>query len=327
MTFPILMLAMLLAATMGFAIQRGATCTVAAVDEWVNKRSLKRLASMFEASLWVAGGLLIANAFHVLGAMPAGYALTWFALLGGALLGIGAFINQACVFGAIARLGSGEWAYVATPVGYYAGCRSVEWLLPHNATVPLTTPSPVFQAGPVILVLVLALMFLRVGVPLYELRRAAPGESPVSFFTRLRVLLTARLWTPHAATGVIGVTFLFLLLLMGAWAYTDVLAELARGMTANVVARVALLVALFAGAMFGGWTAGRFKPVRLSAAELARCFAGGVLMGWGSLMIPGSNDGLILLGMPLLWPYAWVAFLAMCVSIGAAMIGARTFRK
>lgn len=42
-------------------------------------------------------------------------------------------------------------------------------------------------------------------------------------------------------------------------------------------------------------------------------------MGWGSLLIPGANDGLILVGMPLLWPYAWLAFFTMCVTIGAAM--------
>ena len=43
-------------------------------------------------------------------------------------------------------------------------------------------------------------------------------------------------------------------------------------------------------------------------------------MGWGSLLIPGSNDGLILIGIPLLRPYAWVAFLAMCVTIGIALV-------
>ena len=41
-------------------------------------------------------------------------------------------------------------------------------------------------------------------------------------------------------------------------------------------------------------------------------------MGWGSLLIPGGNDGLILVGMPLLWPYAWVSFATMCAAIGAA---------
>jgi len=43
-------------------------------------------------------------------------------------------------------------------------------------------------------------------------------------------------------------------------------------------------------------------------------------MGWGSLLIPGGNDGLILVGMPLLWPYAWVAFAAMCATIAAALV-------
>ena len=44
----------------------------------------------------------------------------------------------------------------------------------------------------------------------------------------------------------------------------------------------------------------------------------------GGLLVPGHNDGLILIGMPLLWPYAWVAFLMMCLSIGVAMIIERT---
>jgi len=131
--------------------------------------------------------------------------------------------------------------------------------------------------------------------------------------------LALRVWSPHAATTVIGVTFLLMLLLVGAWAYTDVLAELARGMAGNLAARTLLLVALFAGAMLGGLTAGRFRSTRLSVAQLLKCFAGGLLMGWGSLLIPGGNDGLILVGIPLLWPYAWVAFLTMCVTIGVAL--------
>jgi toxin CptA len=43
-------------------------------------------------------------------------------------------------------------------------------------------------------------------------------------------------------------------------------------------------------------------------------------MGWGSLLIPGSNDGLILIGIPLLRPYAWLAFASMFGAITAAML-------
>jgi hypothetical protein len=136
--------------------------------------------------------------------------------------------------------------------------------------------------------------------------------------TSLRALLATRLWAPRSATTVIGITFLLMLLAVGAWAYTDVLAELARGMAHSLVARLLLFVALLLGATLGGWTAGRFNATRITAGTLLRCFAGGVLMGWGSLLIPGGNDGLILVGMPLLWPYAWVAFATMCAAIGAA---------
>ena len=51
------------------------------------------------------------------------------------------------------------------------------------------------------------------------------------------------------------------------------------------------------------------------------------MMGWGTLLIPGSNDGLILIGMPLLRPYAWIAFSTMCLSIGAALIARKYMRQ
>ena len=115
-----------------------------------------------------------------------------------------------------------------------------------------------------------------------------------------------------------------MLLTVGAWAYTDVLAELARGVAGNLVARTLLLVALFAGAMLGGYTAGRWRSTRISVAQLLKCFSGGLADGLGKPADPGGNDGLVLVGMPLLWPYAWVAFLTMCVSIGVALCLERT---
>jgi toxin CptA len=86
-----------------------------------------------------------------------------------------------------------------------------------------------------------------------------------------------------------------------------------------------LLVFLLLGAVLGGWSAGLLGSTRISARRLLACFIGGVLMGWGSLLIPGGNDGLVLVGMPLLWPYAWLAFATMCVSIGCAMLAQKAW--
>jgi hypothetical protein len=281
---------------MGAAIQRGATCTVAAVSELVEQRKAGRLRSLLEASLWVAGGLLLLRWLPLpQPVLPKPFALTAWTLLGAALLGLGAFVNQACVFGAIARLGNGEWAYLATPLGFYLGCASVDGLFAATRPQPLPPGSPLWFA-PAALGLVFA------GFAAW--RALARWRQPW--------------WTPHVATVSIGLAFLALLLLEGAWAYTDALAELAHGMTMQSAARLGLFGCLLAGAMFGGWRAGLLKARRPTASSVARCLTGGLLMGWGSLLIPGGNDGLILLGLPLLWPYAWVAFATMCAVIALA---------
>jgi toxin CptA len=311
------MVSALCAGLMGYAIQRGATCTVAARDEVVRRRGFNRLASMLEASLWVVGGLLIAQALDLLGRMPSGYAITYATVLGGTLLGFGAYVNKACVFGAIARLGSGEWAYAVTPIGFYAGCATFTSIFSFPGPQRFAHGSPVLQAAPWVAVLFAVLMIVRLGWGLSTLPIGAqPGPLP----QRVARAVTTRVWSPRAATTVIGITFFVMLLVVGAWAYTDVLAELSRGMAGNLVARTLLLGALLGGAMLGGYTAGRLRSTPVSLAQLAKCFAGGVLMGWGSLLIPGGNDGLILVGIPLLWPYAWLAFFTMCVVIGVALV-------
>ncbi len=100
-----LVLAALCAGLMGYAIQRGATCTVAAVGEIVENRSAHRLVALAEAALWVAGGLLVGRQVGLVMHLPSGFAPSGWTLAGGALLGLGAWLNRACVFGAIARLG------------------------------------------------------------------------------------------------------------------------------------------------------------------------------------------------------------------------------
>ena len=299
---------------MGFAIQRGATCTVAAVDEVLSNRRAHRLMAMLEASLWVAGGLALAQLAHLPGSMPGGYEISAWTVVGGALLGLGAWANGACVFGAVARLGSGQWAYAATPLGFYAGCLTVPPLFAPTAANKLVDPSPLFQAAELFALLFVAFVLWRLRPGLLALR------SPDKFHG-----LGQKVWAPHAATVVIGISFVSTLLLAGRWAYTDVLADLAQAMDLKTAAGVVsllpvlLLLALYAGALIGGLTAGCWQSTRVSAAQLLRCFAGGAVMAWGSLLVPGSNDGLILIGIPLLRPYAWLAFASMVVAIALAM--------
>ena len=300
-----LAIAVVCAGLMGFAIQRGGTCLVAAVDEVVSKRRVSRLIALAEASLLVAAGMVIAQLFGVLPMAPRAFALTGWTVLGGMIMGVGAYVAGSCVFGAIARIGNGELAYLLVPLGFYGGCVAALELgmtrLPHS----VAAYSPVLSQATVFAIPLLLLAAWRLARVLGAARR---GQ------------FTEHVWSPHVATGVIGATFVILLLLVGPWNYTDYLAETARHMATRGADRGLLLLALFGGAVLGGWTAGKIKPVQPSLSVAGRCLAGGFMLGFGGSLVPGANDGLILLGLPLLYPHAWLAFASMLLTIAAALI-------
>ena len=300
-----LAVAIVCAALMGFAIQRGGTCLVAAIDEAVSKRTINRLLALAEASALVAAGMVTAQIFGILPMTPHAFALTGWTIVGGMIMGLGAYVAGACVFGAIARIGNGEPAYFLVPLGFFLGCVAALRLgmtrLPHivAAHSPVLADALLF-AGPL-----LAIAAWRLWHTVHAVRRRD---------------FAAYVWSPHVATGVIGVTFVILFLVVGPWNYTDYLAEAARHMGSRLTDRGLLLLALFGGALLGGWTAGRIKPARPTAAAIARCLAGGVMLGLGGSLVPGANDGLLLLGLPLLYPHAWVAFASMLLTIAAALL-------
>ena len=45
-----------------------------------------------------------------------------------------------------------------------------------------------------------------------------------------------------------------------------------------------------------------------------------MMLGFGGSLVPGANDGLIMLGLPLLYPHAWVAVASMVLTIAAALV-------
>lgn len=295
-------IAALCAAIMGYAIQRGATCMVAAVDEIISRRRAHRLIALAEAAIWVAGGLILASLLGYLKMAPVGHPLGIITVCGGILLGIGALINRACVFGAIARLGSGEWAYALTPIGFFLGCLVAGRLMAPAAAIP--SAALLFGVAPALVVPFLVFAAWR-GIEAFGAMRSGR--------------FAAHIWSPHRATMVIGLAFVVMLLTVGSWAYTDALASLAHGMTDSGPAKMLLFAALLVGALIGGWTAGRLRCVVPTVADMIRSLVGGALMGVGSLLIPGSNDGLILIGLPLLQSYAWVALASMTVAIAVGM--------
>ena len=293
-----LMVALLSAALMGLAIQRGATCMVAAVEDALVHRRLGRAGALAEAAIWVGGLIALARIGGFTDAAAAQFAVGGGTVAGGVLLGLGAWINRACVFGSIARIGSGQWAWLATPAGFFLGS-----LYPLNPPLAEGPVPPVDAAS--MTALAFGVLFLWRAV---ETARAAD--------------VLAHLWHPHRATLLIGVTFVTTMLTVGMWAYTDALAALARPdttMDLRLGTRAAMVAMLLAGAVIGGRLAGALRRERPRFGAVLRCLAGGALMGAGAMLVPGSNDGLIMLGLPLLQPHAWVAVITMGLTIAAAI--------
>jgi len=299
--FPIALAA---AGLMGFANQRGGVCMVAAVEEIAARRRFGRLRAVIEASLWVGAGFILLNAAHRLQAPPPAYAAGLATVGGGVLFGLGAVLNRSCLFGTVARLGAGDWAYAATPLGLFLGSLAMgRW----RQAAETHAPSPVLAAS--VLGVGAALVFV-------ALRLFAHGAQ----IRRAREPILAHLWSPHAATTLIALGFLIAFVTVGAWDYADFLRGLGRGEVAGWVPKSLLSLALLAGAVLGGKLSGRFRLVRPDPARLALCLGGGVLMGVGSVLIPGGNTSLSLFGMPLLRPHAWLAFAVICLTIYAATL-------
>jgi hypothetical protein len=173
-----------------------------------------------------------------------------------------------------------------------------------------------------------------VALPTRSLLVAAPAwlALPLLLVAGLRLAWLARaggwrprrppepVWSPYGATIVIGVAIVFLHYLAGPWAYTDALKDLAMGRSDSVAVQALLLASLLGGAVFGAWQSGRLVWRRPAVAVMVRVFAGGLVMAIGSLMVPGGNDALLLIGAPNLHGYALLALATMALTIAGVQL-------
>jgi toxin CptA len=288
----------------GFATQRGNICTVVAVEQVVRERRYGRLVSLVEASAWVAAGLLVARLAGLLSFVPHGYIAGASTVAGGGLLGVGAIINRACAFGSVARLSSGDLAYFATPVGFLSGISGLHhWYSPAatSAAAPLLE-FPVWMVA-MITLLPLFTMGVRVWLPASKATKHEHGG-----------------WSPYVATAVIGLSFLVGTICFDHWTYMDLLGDLFHRTAQERLVGLVLATVLIAGAVLGGYVGGTLNFIRPTLSSLSRCLAGGAVMGVAAGVIPGGNAAPVQAEMPLLWPYAWLAFASMCVAVMAAVL-------
>ena len=289
---------------MGAAMQRANACMVVAFDDLIYRRSATRILTVLSTWLMVPG-------FLALLALTTGFTpdlklfpITVWSVVGGLLLGLGAVVTGACTGGVVARIGSGEFVFALTIVGFAAGCFLAEAFGPAESIHAAAVPANVSQGHPVPALVVL-LIVIALNVRGLVRRR----------HENWRAVLNGA-WDPRAANIVLAAGALALLQIYGRPSgYPELVGAASRRALDGIVQGMALFVALLAGAVVAGRTCTRAKLSGPLKGRAIRCSLGGLIMGVGFSLGPGSFGGLTLLGQPLLLPYAWVVMSGAYVTI------------
>lgn len=292
-----LFLAVLISFLMGLVIQRGGTCTVAAIHEILHKRTYNRIKALIETAFWVLTGEYLLHQFGIPLSPIHDYPITFLTIIGGVLLGMGAFINGACAVGTIARIGSGEWDFLVMLPGFLCGAAIIHWIdLP--ALEQLSNFSRVIPSiNASIMYLILGLLLIR-GVAHYR-----------------------KGLHPYSLTILIGIFFLGLVAIHKTWSYTDLLVDIAMLKEQHIWLRIVFFIALLMGAIVSGkYQDKKAYPLKRLPSSIVKRFFGGAMMGAATLILPGSHDSLILLYMPMLFGYAWLGFTIMTLTILAGKL-------
>jgi uncharacterized protein len=310
----ILPIAMLCGFVFGYATNQGSTCAVAAARTLVDRGQAQMLLGFAVAVGAAALVFLPLAAFAVVpvqlytGTAP-GLAL----VAGAALLGIGAHINGACLFGSLARFGDGELRFAVLPVGLAIGFLLASRLLPTDLP-----RSPPLAADPVLRQWLLAVYVVILAGGFVALRGYHRGEGA-----------KARRWPLRRAMVLLGISGALLYALAPGWSYADAVKREVTPAAVMMMAGIGVpvLAATIAGAVAAGFAARSFRVRWPRPRLLLRSLGGGTLMAFGATLVPGGNDSLLLAALPVGSTGGALAFTVMTILVIGLHIATRAWHK
>lgn len=304
-------------AILGFSAHRAGLCTVKAAAEVLTSRRGHFLWSFVKSAAWVMALVAVFGAFgHA--TRFTHWPLTGLSVLGGVLFGVGAGLNGGCTFSTLTRAvdgNTGLWLTVAGwPMGMWVAAR-----LPFSYPTSIVTQQPDYPLA-VLAVLGLALLL--------------EGGLIVRRFWRkhkLHRVLGASVYTLSAGAALVGISNAVIVETTGPWSFSSTIlcgvATRSGTSCAQPVLAWAILGAAILGMVFSSLQRGSFG-LRLPRARAAlRHGAGGLLMGMGTVLVPGGNDGMILFGIPSLSPHAIPAYAGLFGGILATLLVMRAFGR
>jgi len=283
----------------GFIAQRGTTCAVIAARHLVLHRRPERFMGFLLCAIVGIAVVALAKFGGNQGGMVfAGRTASVVAAPGGATIGIGAWINGRCTIGTIAGLGSGDLCRIGTIAGFLGGAFIISRFVPSGigsaALSPLANASPLAIAAGAASVAALLALRLR-----SRDHQAVIGDG----------------WPLIVCMPIIGLINGYLLIASRGWAYTALLGDVAMGHWMGIAGRLLIFAALVGGAIIGGIASGSFILRRGSGGQWFAAVIGGAVMGWGTILVPGGNDTMLLVGLPLLIPNLLLGYVSMYATL------------
>jgi uncharacterized protein len=279
----------------GYATQRGTTCAVSAAQEIVLERRATRLLGFLLCAFVSLGLMAVAHLVGYKQVPMSGEPFVWgFAMLGGCLFGMGAYVNGRCAFGTIAKLGSGEMARIGTLAGFLGGSVLTAHSSASQRGVEVGLPIIAVNASTMLILAIFGI----IGIGRHISARAGLADSTAG-------------WSALRAMLIIGAVNGALLILMQGWSYTSLLMALAQGHLTGLGWPVVIAIVMVVGAVAGAIIGQTFRFDVGSQWQWVKTLCGGVLMGCGAGLVPGGNDRMLMLGFPLLLPNLILAYAAM----------------
>lgn len=293
--------------TLGAALARANSCTVASARRLVIDRRADRLIGLAVATSWAGLTLgLFAFALPHVVVLPAQMPLSGEVVLGGILLGIGAALNQGCFLGSIARIGRGDLPYLFTLCGIALAMAFAPLLLA-SAGRPVPPARSVFRDADALLLA--SLVF-----------------APIALFGLVRWWRRPRQTSlALIAVGIAGGT---VYACNPDWSYSSGLYRIVTsGGGAHFMQAEIGTLAIVTGVIMSSVLARKFELRIGTLRAIAARLGGGMLMGTGAMLVPGGNDTLMLWAIPGLTIYGPLAYGIMITTVTAIVAMEHRFTK
>ena len=311
----LLLMSVVMAFVLGFSAYRASICSVAAVGEVMSSGTARVFLSFLKVILWVTlvNGLLdlwLSGTGRALAEEP----LDLMAVAGGFIFGVGAATNGGCSFSTISKIAQGNLHVALTLPAFAVGVFLSAQLLTRMGPGPSIRMATMneFWSRVVLVFLVVWAVWEIVNIVRPHLR----GKG-------LWAGLAAGRYRLSTGAAVIGICSGFLYAVYGRWAYSsrlvDSFVERPPAQICDLHAAAWLFIALLAGAVFSAFSS-RQLSFSFAADTWIRNVLGGLLMGFGAMMVPGGTAALILHDLPSLSVKALAAYLAMVAGIAVTMM-------